>query len=171
MQRAGVRRHGVGGLGGSGLGQVGQAIGEVVDTGIAAGTLGVLQPVIEQRTERLVTWLRLTGLSIVDQVRQGIDGRLSVFTGCLRSRMRRGRAFGLGALFERQAQGRQVGQRIGVRVERFGLCHFLGQALQGRGLQHGSDRFGLRLNQLRARLRVADLPRHQSGIKAAGVIA
>ncbi|MNO84991.1 hypothetical protein D3C76_763480 [compost metagenome] len=89
--------------------------------------------------------------------------------------MRRGRAFGLGALFERQAQGRQVGQRIGVRVEHFGLCHvlchFLGQALQGRGLQHRSDRFGLRLNQLRARLRVADLPRHQSGIKAAGVIA
>ncbi|MNH19806.1 hypothetical protein D3C79_795540 [compost metagenome] len=138
MQRIAGHRHGIGRLGGGSLGQARQAVGEIVDSGVAGGALGVFEAIFEQRTKRLVPALRLPCLSLdlVHQGRQGIDGWLTILGAGLGriGGVGRGRALGLGSLLQRQAQGRQVGQWVGIRVE--GLrCRVLGQLFGCRGLR------------------------------------
>ncbi len=83
--------------------------------------------------------------------------------------MSRGATLGLGTVLQRQAQGRQVGQGVGIRVEGLlGRCLFRqcgGNLGLRRGrLQHWRHRLGLRLDQLRAGLGISDLTGHQAGI-------
>lgn len=183
VQRAAGHRHRIGGLGRGGLGQVGQAVGKIVHTGITAGALGVFQPVFEQCTECLLTGFRLPAVSLrlLDHVRQGIDGHLTIITLRLRRIGSRGgmcrhRAFGLRALLKGQAQGRQVGQRVDLWIERLHLWFFRQWADQlrfdrlRRSLQHRCHRFCLGLDQLRAWLCVGDLASDQARVQHAQII-
>ncbi|MNZ62266.1 hypothetical protein D3C78_803820 [compost metagenome] len=79
--------------------------------------------------------------------------------------MRRGGTLGLRALLQRHAQGRQIGQRVCLRVEfrrwRNGSC--LG--LQLCRLDHRRHGFGLGLDQLGTWLSIGHLTGHQVGIE------
>ncbi|MNR33159.1 hypothetical protein D3C85_1508090 [compost metagenome] len=62
-----VHRYGIGGFRRGCLGQRGQTVGEVIDTGIAAGAFQILETVIDQTTERVVASLAgavLVGLHV-----------------------------------------------------------------------------------------------------------
>ncbi len=112
---------------------------------------------------------------MLDQSRQAIDGSAGVIALGLSGikGMCGSTAFGLGAVLQRQAQGWQVGQGVGVRVEGCfgGFCRHCGGQLGLRrgGLQHGRHRLGLGLDQLPAGLAPGDLPGHQAGVRQPGI--
>ncbi|MNH26997.1 hypothetical protein D3C79_870870 [compost metagenome] len=85
--------------------------------------------------------------------------------------MCRGSTFGLGAVLQRQAQGWQIGQRVGIGVEGFFGSGFFGQCsnLRRGGLQYRRNGLGLCLDQLRTRLGIGDLAGHQAGITQPGI--
>ncbi|MNP08155.1 hypothetical protein D3C76_1002120 [compost metagenome] len=86
--------------------------------------------------------------------------------------MCRGGTLGLGTVLQRQAQGRQVGQGVGIGVEGFFGRRLFSQCLLGLrrdGLQHRRHRLGLGLDQLCTGLCISDLAGHQAGIAQAGV--
>ncbi|MNJ55372.1 hypothetical protein D3C77_508570 [compost metagenome] len=131
MQRRRSHWHGIRGFRRGGLGQGAQAFGKVIHTGVGGGTLEVLETIVEQTGKRLVTRLTLFGIrpGLVEQCRQGIDGRLPWRRFRLRRwlfarRMRRRRALSLRALLQRHAQGRQISQRIGLGIELRFCCEW-----------------------------------------------
>ncbi|MNM52993.1 hypothetical protein D3C81_640850 [compost metagenome] len=171
MQRVRIGRHGVGGLGRGRLGQAGQAVGKIIDAGVAAGTLGVFQAVLKQGAKGLVTGFGAFAIGILDQIRQGIDGRLPFLALSLGSikGMCRGATLGLGTVLQREAQGWQVGQGVSIRIEGLLAGRLFRQCRGDLGLrrgrlQHGRHRLGLRLDQLCAGLGISDLTGHQAGI-------
>ncbi|MNY12589.1 hypothetical protein D3C86_1456770 [compost metagenome] len=123
-----IHRQGIGGLRCSRLGQRGQTVGEIIDTGVAAGGLEILQAVIDQATESLV--VALTGAALVAlNIQQGRHAggkvlrrcQLTVGPGLHLCRCSLGlRLAGsryVTALLHRQAHRRQCIERIGRGIE------------------------------------------------------
>ncbi|MNQ86431.1 hypothetical protein D3C85_1016250 [compost metagenome] len=124
VQRA-RQGHGIRCLGGRGLGQGTEALGEVVDAGIARCALEVLEPIIEQTAEGVFAGFAIGAVLglLIEQRRQAVGTHLPrrgfrlVGIGRCRRGVGRRLALGLGALLQGQAHRRQIRQGVGGRIE------------------------------------------------------